>query len=698
MDDTSRPDYEFEGYRLDTVMQVLVSPEGATVPLPSRAFAALRCLVERAGELVDKSALMATVWPRTVVAENNLNQCILALRKALGESAGERRFILTVPGRGYKFVAPVRVLPRSAARAAAPSARTRGPRRWWVAAGICAVVLVAGAVPWLMRRHPVTSPAEYEQLTDVTDSATAPVLSPDGRMLAFIRNGSWLLGSGQIWLKVLPNGEPVKLTRAEGPLFAPAFTPDGTRIAYSVADERLSSWDTWTVPVTGGGVASKLLPNASGLTYIGTHEVMYSQFKRGIHLGIAASTEDRSRSRDIYLPSHERGMAHFSYLSPDRRSVLVVEMGPTGVFGRCRLVSFDGRTRGYAVGPEGSCIGAAWSPGGEAMYFSVNIDGHTHLWRQFFPRGEPQQITFGPTDEVTVSVAPDGHSLLTSLGVGQTNLWLHDANGTRVLTTQGHPSSPWLSPDARRVFFRSVGIAMTAHELSSLDVATGEQQVVLPDFDIMDFDISPDLQQVVFSTVRDGSSQVWLAPLDRRAAPTLLARGGDQVAFGGGRVFFRSIGAHANYLHRIDVDGSNEIAVLKDPITNFWAVAPDGRCVSLDSPFNGGMPVSWLIPVDHPAARVRVGNGFLPSRWSHDGRTLYVDYAIKGDAGSPAQTAALPIGADDLPAKQGDVLPVSPGTVMIPLVEDSPAVGPDPSTYAFLKSEQRWNIYRIPLH
>jgi TolB-like protein/DNA-binding winged helix-turn-helix (wHTH) protein/Flp pilus assembly protein TadD len=114
MDQITKTDYEFEGFRLDSNLQVLICPKGDPVSLPSRAFATLRYLVERSGEIVEKSALMAEVWPRTVVAENNLNQCILTLRKVLGESAGDRHFILTVPGRGFKFVAPVTVVPQKA--------------------------------------------------------------------------------------------------------------------------------------------------------------------------------------------------------------------------------------------------------------------------------------------------------------------------------------------------------------------------------------------------------------------------------------------------------------------------------------------------------------------------------------------------------------------------------------------------------
>ena len=116
MDHITKVDYEFEGFRLDSNLQVLICPTGDSVSLPSRAFATLRYLVERSGEIVEKSALMNEVWPTTVVAENNLNQCILTLRKVLGESAGDRHFILTVPGRGYKFVAPVRVFCPGAVR------------------------------------------------------------------------------------------------------------------------------------------------------------------------------------------------------------------------------------------------------------------------------------------------------------------------------------------------------------------------------------------------------------------------------------------------------------------------------------------------------------------------------------------------------------------------------------------------------
>jgi len=105
-------------------------------------------------------------------------------------------------------------------------------------------------------------------------------------------------------------------------------------------------------------------------------------------------------------------MAHYSYLSPDEKSVLIVEMSGTGAFQPCRLTPFDGSSPGHPVGPHGTCTSAGWSPDGTWMYFSAYVGGASHLWRQRFPDGLPEQITFGATEEEGLAVAPDGRSLV----------------------------------------------------------------------------------------------------------------------------------------------------------------------------------------------------------------------------------------------------------------------------------------------
>src|SRR5436190_3080331 len=99
--------YEFGCFRLDTVKRLLWR-EGELVPLTSKGFETLLALIEGRGEVLDKDELLSRIWPDTVVEEKNLTINISNLRKALGESPQDHHYIVTVPGRGYRFVADVR--------------------------------------------------------------------------------------------------------------------------------------------------------------------------------------------------------------------------------------------------------------------------------------------------------------------------------------------------------------------------------------------------------------------------------------------------------------------------------------------------------------------------------------------------------------------------------------------------------------
>jgi TolB-like protein/DNA-binding winged helix-turn-helix (wHTH) protein/Flp pilus assembly protein TadD len=99
--------YEFGPFRLDAVGRVLTR-DGEVVPLAPKALDMLIVLVEHRGEVLDKDQLLAMLWPDSFVEEANLPQNVSALRKALGEGPNERRYIVTVPRRGYKFAAAVR--------------------------------------------------------------------------------------------------------------------------------------------------------------------------------------------------------------------------------------------------------------------------------------------------------------------------------------------------------------------------------------------------------------------------------------------------------------------------------------------------------------------------------------------------------------------------------------------------------------
>ena len=329
----------------------------------------------------------------------------------------------------------------------------RSPLVWAALAVVVASVAIGTALMLRRSGQPAAvNSSQWVQLTNFTDAIFSAALSPDGRMLAFLR-GSENFGAGQLYVKLLPDGDPVQLTHDETTKWGTAFSPDGSRIAYGTSG---NDWQTWAVPVLGGQ-PQLLLSNASGLTWIDPHHVMFSEIKSGWHFAVVTATESRSEERDVYVPPRETGMAHYSHLSPDGKWVLVIEMDSDHWL-PCRLVPFAGGA-GKAVGPQnGGCVAAAWSPDGKWMYFTSDAGAHgSHIWRQAVPDGEPQQITTGPTEQYGIAMAPDGRSFISSVGSDERTVWVHDTQGDRQISSQGYAYHAGLSPDGSNLFYLATG-------------------------------------------------------------------------------------------------------------------------------------------------------------------------------------------------------------------------------------------------
>src|SRR6266498_2655209 len=99
--------YEFGDFQLDPAKRRLQRLDGTPVPLTPRVFDTLLYMVEHHDSVLDKERIMAVVWPDSIVEENNLAQAISKLRQVFGETPGSHNYIVTVPGRGYRFVAEV---------------------------------------------------------------------------------------------------------------------------------------------------------------------------------------------------------------------------------------------------------------------------------------------------------------------------------------------------------------------------------------------------------------------------------------------------------------------------------------------------------------------------------------------------------------------------------------------------------------
>jgi len=574
-------------------------------------------------------------------------------------------------------------------------------------AALLATAAIAAIVFWI-KDKPAAVATAYEPLTDFTDSATAAALSPDGRLVTFIRGGDWFMTTkGQVYVKMLPNGEAVRLTDDPYPKFGPVFSADGSRIAYTLLrpDPALSSgvsWDTWTVPVSGGS-PTRLLSNAAGLSWIDSRHVLFSEIQPGtaVHMALVTSTEDRREARQIYLPAHERGMAHFSSLSPDRRWLLVVEMGRMGTFERCRVLPFDGSDAGRLVGPSGACTSAAWSRDGRWMYFAAQVDNLSHLWRQRFPDGAIEPLTSGAaTEEQGVAIAPDGRSLVTSIGTRQSSLWLHTADGERLLSSEGYAYQPALSSSGQRLYYllrrlATFGLA----ELRVMDLASQKSDRLLPDFSVADYAVSRDEKQIAFTTIAaDGSLEIWLAALDRRTAPRRIVQGGDSVSFGANHdLVFRSLEGHANFMTRIGIDGQNRVRLSDLNPVEVMSMSPDGRWVTFIGAFGNKTAGTIAVPVYGGEPKYMCSD-LCGATWSPDGTLLYV-----GTREESAHRILL------VPLKSGQVFPEFPadGDEALAAWRKLPNArvisrarsvpGPDQSTYIETKADERRNLFRVPL-
>jgi serine/threonine protein kinase len=584
-------------------------------------------------------------------------------------------------------------------------ARRKG--QYYVAAGF---LLAAVAAAFLLYRSSRSSPPlskEWEQLTFFTDSAVYPALSPDGRMLAFIRGNNSFFGLGQIYVKFLPDGQPVQLTHDSTEKLRPVFSPDGSRIAYGTF-----AWDEWEVPVLGGEPRI-LLPNASSLTWIdGGKRLLFSEIKEGLHMVLVTTDEGRGHSRDIYAPPGERSMAHHSFLSPDGQWVLIVEMDNHGQILPCRVVPFQGAGDPQVVGPpRGSCIAGAWSPDGKWVYLTARTDKF-HLWRQRFPGGDPEQLTSGPTSQEGIAMSPDGKSLITAVGTEDSTVWFHDKDGDHQVSSEGNAIAPEFSSDGNSLYFLMTNGQTSEYELWVENLRDGKIERLVPGYSMGSgsmlqfgsdhpYAISRDGKQVAFATKdQTGHNGLWVAPTNRRSSPVRISSSAieDSPFFlPDGDLAFRAAEGGTNYLYRMKSDGSGRRKLASERVLDILTVSPDGRWIvaAFPNPDQEHTVAVRALAVDGSQA-VTVCFDYCYFHWDTAGKFVYVYISQLHES-----SYALPVLHDSgLPKiSPGDFARIeheanAKTITAIPQVVHSAV---SPSLYAYTRQTTRRNLYRIQL-
>lgn len=429
---------------------------------------------------------------------------------------------------------------------------------------------------------------------------------------------------------------------------------------------------------------------------------------------LVRSDLSRAHTQRIYAPQSSVGMVHRSYLSTDRKWVIAVEMD-RAVWNRCRLVPFDGSAQGAPIGPaDGVCTAAAWSPDGKWMYLNSNSGRAFHIWRQQFPDGKIEQVTSGPTEEEGIAFSEDGKSIVTSVGIHRSGVWLHDAHGDRALTSEATAGladprgGSTFSRDGKKLYYiarntpgREIRTDIAVGELWEVDLQSGATQPVMPGFPIAQFSLSSDGHDIAFAALSDdGTYTLWLAAIDRGSSPRVLQTSARAPRFASGFVYYAKDTPAGSYVHRIRPDGSGDERVWQEKIIAL-ATSPDGRYLAVTVPIGGRS--EWKLQiVDWARKRVQPVCDDATGYWSDDGRAFVVT-AGSGKRDPGAQTYVINLAV-------GNGIPELPPNGLTNIsqfadlrhtrtitAEGVIGIGRTPGTYAYVKETAQRNLYRIPL-
>ncbi len=539
-----------------------------------------------------------TVWPGLVVSDDALSRCIYQLRRQLSEVGGSSRykkFVETLPKRGYRLsVAPRTPVSPTAATAASRAATARFSV--WVVPAAAAALLAAAIGVWSLNRadyfwrDPLAG-AELVRLTDFDGTEQDAAISRDGALVAFLSDRD---GTFDVWLHRVDTGAFENLTHGgASDLRNPAvrtvdFTPDGSDVLFwtRFADSSASSVAIrrWAVPSAGG------LPRP----YLdGVAEVAWSSDGTRMVYHTTASGDP------IFVTEPDETVGHQIYVAP----------------------------------PGFHCHFVRWSPDDAFVYFVFGRPpGETDIWRIAATGGEPERITFHDS-RVTYPVLLDERTLLyLATAEDGSGPWLYGVDvGRRVPHRIGFGLQPYASlaasADGRRLVATLTTPRTSLWRAPILDRRTQSSDAVrielpalgghAPRFasDYLLY-LSPINGLDALWEVSGGSARVLWDDRRRRVVA------GPAVEPGGHRVALPAVVGDKARLHVFDpADSTARVLAPELDVRGAPAWSPDGRWIAIAASRGSGTQL-FKIPVDGDAPVPLVDEYSIDPSWSPDGRFL----------------------------------------------------------------------------
>jgi DNA-binding winged helix-turn-helix (wHTH) protein/Tol biopolymer transport system component len=559
--------YMFGPFRLDPREQLLTC-DGKAVPLSPKTLDTLLVLVQNAGRLVEKDALLRELWPETFVEEGNLTKHVSILRKVLSEFANNTEYIETVPKRGYRFVIeviqaperlpdpatlplPPKVHQASPAHAAQPAREVpvvKEPSTHWQRAWRRVMLALAGLGLAVVALKQIASPGSalravrITQLTHSGRAAWVHQLMTDGARLYFVEKtgGHWALA----WVPVA-GGDPVPLPTPFPNTILLDISPDRNELLLASFQGYEEEFPLWIMPTTGGSPrrAANLVTSDAAAWLPGGKRILFSR-----ESDLYVANQDGSELRRVAtIP----GKLRHPRWSPDGRVLrLTVEDRRTG-----SVTLLEGAADGTNLHPwrpsqgqskagwlVGECCGV-WTPNGHFFYRSSQGDT-VGLWALGERTGLFRRPDSSPYLVHATSTPPD---------------FFH----------------PAVSLDGKRIFFISY---QESRELVRYDAATQRSIPYLSGVPIRNAEFSPDGNWVAYITQDwtlwrsrpDGSGRLQLTFPPLNAAKPQWSPDGAQIAFRGDL-------PDSSRIYLVSPDGGSPEPMTSDPNVGSLCWSPDGN-------------------------------------------------------------------------------------------------------------------------
>lgn len=667
--------YLFENFELDTQRRVL-SRDGVPVPLKPKAVELLIALVENRGRIVSKADLLDRVWEDHFVEEKNLSVHIAALRKSFGEAKDENRFIATVAGTGYSFVADVRdrngnggsaeaesyrriVIEEEFAEtslddsmsASEPQAKQEVSKRriTWVVVAVVLVTGLAGLGFWRYRNGGLAaaSPAstaspKIRQLT-TNGKVLSAAISPDGKLFAYV------VSEGRhrsLWSGFVAGGKPTVLVEPSETKFGNiGFTADSTSVIFGERQPTGNRDGIYKVLASGGAIEQVIAGMQDFIPSTGKQSAIYL-VRKNPDAGTESIVEHEINGGEVPIATLSLDLGTFDStvsVSPDHRGVAAAIPDDERRFYH-DLAFIDAATgahRRVDTTLFRHISDTIWSPDGRFVYVSA-VPGDSwssYIYHQIYRVDTSTlEVTTVTNDlssyESILSITGDGSALVKVEHRQMNNIAIanvDDLASSKLITrgSFGKFDGLWgvdFTPDGQIVFTNS-DKASQVISIMNAD-GTNVRQLTPPGRVDSASSVTPDGRHIVFLSDRSGVIEIWRMNIDGTNARALTDIGSAFQPFlsaDGQWVYYRNGTKEGRgRLDRVSINGGPSQSVTTGD-TSWGSCSPDGKYIAAgitsDKPQLAVFDTTTFEKVNTfempPFSTVSIG-----TRWTPDSRSI----------------------------------------------------------------------------